>query len=459
MLETSGETSGQTRTTVVSVAAATVLVILKLGTGLATGSLGLVSAGIESSGDVIAAVLTLLAVRLALRPADEDHPYGHRRAENLAALGEAAILTGGGSVVLVKAIDRLTGAGVSLTANWYVFAVIGVALAIDASRTLVSARSAAKYRSAALRANAFHFAGDMAGSLAVLAGLVAVASGFEDGDAIAAVIVAFIIFAAAARLIYDNARVLMDTAPAQANQEARNAVEALGQGVDLRRLRLRESGGRYFADAVVAVPPGQAVVEGHVTADDVEEAIRGALPDSDVVVHLEPQSENLDPRDRALAAALAEPAVREVHDIVLYQQDGQFNVSLHLKLSPDMPLREAHEAAERVERAIAADPEVASVQTHLEPLEQPQSAATRDRDAAGQLTGLDEQVVALTRHEPIKTKLIRAARGQVVFLTVAVAADLSLSEAHELAGRLEEEIRRSHPHLVDVVVHTEPLER
>ena len=459
MLETSGETSGQTRTTVVSVAAATVLVTLKLGTGLATGSLGLVSAGIESSGDVIAAVLTLLAVRLALRPADEDHPYGHRRAENLAALGEAAILTGGGSVVLVKAIDRLTGAGGSLTATWYVFAVIGVALVVDASRILVSTRSAVKYRSAALRANAFHFAGDMAGSLAVLAGLVAVANGFKDGDAIAAMIVAFIIFAAAARLIYDNARVLMDTAPAQANQEARNAVEALGEGIDLRRLRLRESGGRYFADAVVAVPPGQAVVEGHVTADDVEEAIRGALPDSDVVVHLEPQSENLDPRDRALAAALAEPAVREVHDIVLYEQDSQFNVSLHLKLSPDMPLSEAHEAAERVERAIANDPQVASVQTHLEPLEQPQSAATRDRDEAGKLPGLDEQVMALTGHEAMKTQLIRAARGQILFLTVAVAADLSLSEAHELAGRLEEEIRRSHPYLVDVVVHTEPLER
>src|SRR5690349_17864064 len=261
-----------------SVFAAAALVILKLGTGLVTGSLGLVSAGIESSGDVIAAVLTLLAVRLALRPADEDHPYGHRRAENLAALGEAAILTGGGSVVLVKAIDRLTGASGSLTATWYVFAVIGVGLVVDASRILVSTRSAVKYRFAALRANAFHFAGDMAGSLAVLAGLVAVANGFTDGDAIAAMIVAFIIFAAAARLIYDNARVLMDTAPAQANQEARDAVEALGEGIDLRRLRLRESGGRYFADAVVAVPPGQAVVEGHVTADDVEEAIRGALP-------------------------------------------------------------------------------------------------------------------------------------------------------------------------------------
>jgi divalent metal cation (Fe/Co/Zn/Cd) transporter len=68
-----------------------------------------VSAGIESSGDVVAAVLMLFAIRLGARPADADHPYGHRRAENLAALGEAAILTGGGIVVVVEAIGRLAG--------------------------------------------------------------------------------------------------------------------------------------------------------------------------------------------------------------------------------------------------------------------------------------------------------------------------------------------------------------
>jgi cation diffusion facilitator family transporter len=86
-------------------------VVLKLGAGLVVGSLGLVSAGIESSGDVVAAVLTLSAIRLGARPADENHPYGHRRAENLGALGEAAILTGGGIAVVVEAIGRLAGHG------------------------------------------------------------------------------------------------------------------------------------------------------------------------------------------------------------------------------------------------------------------------------------------------------------------------------------------------------------
>ena len=456
MIENSDQSAGQTRTTVVSVAAAALLVVLKLGTGLVTGSLGLVSAGIESSGDVVAALLTLLAVRLAIRPADEDHPYGHRRAENLAALGEAAILTGGGSVVVAEAIDRLTGAGESFSAHWYVFAVIGVALLIDASRVLVSARSAARYRSAALRSNAFHFAGDLAGSLAVLAGLVAVKAGFKEGDVIAALLVALLIFVAAARLIYENARVLMDTTPTEANRRARDAVEALGEGIELRRLRLRESGGRYFADAVVGVPPGQAAVEGHVTADSVEDAIRGALPESDVVVHLEPRSENLDLRERAQAAALAEPLVREVHDITLYESNGHVNVSLHLKLDPDLPLRKAHEAAERVEKAIEAVPEVERVQTHLEPLEQPQSAAVRGREGAEDADRMRELVATLTGREPLELKLMRTDRGPVAFLTVAVGSDVGLAEAHELTGRLEEEIRRSQPQVVDVVVHTEP---
>jgi Cation efflux family len=95
-----------------------------------------VSAGIESSGDVVAAVLTLFAIRLGARPADADHPYGHRRAENLAALGEAAILTGGGIVVVVEAIGRLAGRGRPFETHPYVFAVIVVALGVDLSRVL-----------------------------------------------------------------------------------------------------------------------------------------------------------------------------------------------------------------------------------------------------------------------------------------------------------------------------------
>jgi cation diffusion facilitator family transporter len=451
--------ASQSATAAASIAAATVLVALKLGTGLITGSLGLVSAGIESSGDVIAAVLTFFAIRLSGRPADVEHPYGHRRAENLAALGEASILSAGGIFVVAEAVSSLVAGHSSLTPHWYVYVVIGVALLIDATRVSVSLRTSVTYRSAALRSNAFHFAGDMLGSLAVLGGLIAVSAGFPQGDAVAALVVAAIIFAAAARLIGENARVLMDTAPADAREQARRAVESVGGGFELRRLRLRASGGRYFADAVVAVPPGAAVVEGHATADVVEDAVRAALPDTDVVVHVEPRQEGLDLRDRVLAVGLAEPLVREAHDIVLYQHNGEVSISLHLKLPADTSLDAAHEVAERVEATLRAEPTVRSVQTHLEPLEQPLATATATSADTGDETVIRRLVSQRTGQPPRELSLLDTVAGRVVFLTICVASSVGLAEAHQTASRLEEDIRTRRPELADVVVHTEPGHR
>src|SRR3954469_1787369 len=380
--EHSGDASAKSRTALVSIAAATLLVLLKLVTGILTGSLGLISAGIESSGDVVAAVMTFFAIRLGGRPADETHHYGHRRAENVGALGEAAILFAGGTFIVTEAITQLSEGGHGLQAHWYIFAVLAIALAVDVSRIVVSVRTARKYKSAALRSNAFHFAGDMAGTLAVLGGMAAVAAGFEQGDAVAALVVAAIIFTAASRLVYENARVLMDTAPAGAHERAEQAINDLGGDLELRRLRVRESGGHYFADAVVAVPPGQAIVEGHGTADAIEAAVRDALPDSEVVVHLEPRRHGLDLRDRVLEVALAEPLVREAHDITIYEHDGRVSLSLHLKMAPETPLSAAHDVAERGEAALHAEAGVEDVQPHLEPLEQPVAARPDDPSMA-----------------------------------------------------------------------------
>ncbi len=444
------------RTTLVSIAAAGLLVALKLGVGLATGSLGLISTGIESSGDVVAALLTFFAVRLGGRPADPEHPYGHRRAENLGALGEAAILVAGGVFVAVEAVNHLVGNSSAPRLHWYQFAVIAVALVVDLSRTLVSLRVARAYSSAALRSNAFHFAGDMAGSVAVLIGLLAVNAGFAQGDSVAALVVAAIISAAAVRLIGENANVLMDRTPAEAREAAEQAIAALGADIELSRLRLRESAGRYFADVVVTVPPGQAVVEGHQSANLIEEAVEQALPGSDVVVHVEPRRRGLDLRDRILAIALAEPLVMEAHDITIFDQGDAVNVSLHLKFPDDLDLQEAQQIADRVERAICERPRVAAVQTHLEPLERTLTARPVDVSADRHATReIDRLVRERTGSEPQRVKLLSTDAGRVVFLTLGVEPGQSLSGAHRLASELEEEVRQRIPDVADVVIRTE----
>ena len=447
----------QQRTTLVSIAAAALLVGLKLGVGLATGSLGLISAGVESSGDVVAAILTFFVVRLGGRPADREHPYGHRRAENLGALGESTILLAGGALVAVEALRHLFAGASAPRIHWYQFAVLAVAIVVDLVRMTVSRNSARRYGSAALRSNAFHFASDLAGSLTVLLGLLVVQAGFSQGDDVAALLVAAIICAAAARLVAENANVLMDRTPAEARAAAERAIVRLGTDVELSRLRLRESSGRYFADVVVTVPPGQAGVEGHEAANKIEAALEDALPGSDVVVHVEPRRRGLDLRERVLAIALAEPLVLEAHDITIFERGRSVDVSLHLKFPADLELRAAAEIARRVEHAITTTLDVASVQTHLEPLERTLAARTPDAGDEGEVRLQIERLVhEHTGVRPQSVKLLATEAGRVVFLTLGVDREQSLTDAHRLAGELEEVVRRRIPDIADVVIHTQP---
>jgi len=446
--------SPQRRTALVSVGAACLLIAIKLVAGLASSSLGLLAEAAHSGTDLAAALLTFFAVSVAVRPADRGHPYGHGKAQNLAALAESAFLIGVSLFIAGAAIARLTGVvEFEVDATWWTFAAVALVIAIDASRTFVSLRGARLYRSDALLANALHFGSDLAGTLAVLGGLSAVALGFPEGDAIAALFVSALVVAAAVRLARRNVDVLMDRSPDEATRIARRAIAALDPPVELRRLRVRESGGAHFADVVIGIAPGAAVGQGHAAADRVEEALRERLPDLDVVVHVEPRGAEESTRERVLAAALSVPQVREIHNLAVLEVEGHIEVSLHLKLPGDLALERAHEIAEQVEQAIlTAVPEVADVRTHLEPIREAAAAEEVAIDA----DAVERAVREETGAAPRELRFVRTDEGIVAFLTLALAGNESLSEAHARASAVEERIRRAVPAIADVVVHTEP---
>ena len=446
--------SPQRRTALVSVGAACLLIVIKLVAGIASSSLGLLAEAAHSGTDLVAALLTFFAVSVAVRPADRGHPFGHGKAQNLAALAEAGFLIVISLVIAGFAIARLMGAvEFEVDATWWTFAAIALVIAIDASRTTISARAARRYRSDALLANAFHFGSDLVGTLAVLAGLSAAALGFPEGDAIAALFVAALVVAAATRLVRRNVNVLMDWAPLDAEAAARAAIAELDPPVELRRLRVRESGGTHFADVVIGIAPGAAVGQGHAAADRVEDALRARLPEADVVVHVEPRSAGGEIRERALAAALGVPRVRELHNLTVLEVGDWVEISLHLKLPGDLPLDEAHAIAESVEKEIlAAVPEAREVRTHLEPLAEV---------AAGEEIAIDETAVAQavedeTGSPPREVRFVRTDEGIVAFLTLALGRDGSLADAHGRASAVEERVRSAVPEIADVVVHTEP---
>jgi cation diffusion facilitator family transporter len=444
----------QRRTALVSIGAAAALAALKLGAGIASGSLGLVTEALHSGTDLVAALLTFFAIGVAGRPADDAHQYGHGKAEHLAALAEATVLGLVSVAVAALAVARLAGATEhSVDPAWWVFVVVALVLAIDASRTVISLRTARRFRSEALRANALHFGSDLVGTFAVLGGLVAASAGAPEGDSIAALFVAALVLVAAGRLIRRNVDVLMDRAPADAEEAARAAIARIEPPVELSRLRLRQAAGRMFADVVISVSPEAAVGQGHAAADRVESALDRVLPGSDVVVHVEPSREEAALRERAHAAALTVPRVREIHNLsVVTLDDGATELSLHLKLPGELPLDEAHAIAEQVERAIcSAVPEIASVQTHLEPL-----AEAGEGEVVQVAAELAEAVTRAAGGPPRELRLMRTEQGVVAFVTLGLDPGSTLAEAHDHASRVEERLRRARPDVADVIVHTEP---
>jgi cation diffusion facilitator family transporter len=449
------------RTATVSVLAAVFLLTIKLVTGLATGSLAFIAEAVHSGTDLVAALLTFFAVRVAIRPPDREHHYGHGKAEHLAALGESAFLLLISLFIAFESTRRLIegGSGHDIDVTWWALAVLGVVIAVDAARAITSLRTSRRYGSAALAANALHFTSDLAGSLAVLVGLLLVRAGHTWADAAAALFVAVLVVLAALRLAKQSIDVLMDRTAAEADDRIRAALAQANENVEVRRVRVRQAGGRHFVDLVVGVPMDTGVTQAHTVADSIEDVVERALGGADVVVHVEPAEAEGGIRERATAAAASIPEVREVHNVRVMRLPGGYELSLHVKLPRELSLEDAHDAVERLEQRIRAEvPELETIHTHIEPLARTDwaSAPTSD-DTAAEQAAIESAVKRYTGSAPLDVTFRDGEQGRVALVTVSLPGEQPLPSAHRHAGAIEEAVRERCPDLADVIVHTEPM--
>jgi cation diffusion facilitator family transporter len=458
--DTAGARATQ-RTAAISVAAAVFLVTVKLATGLATGSLAFIAEAAHSGTDLVAALLTLFAVRVAVRPPDREHHYGHGKAEHLAALGESAFLLLVSLFIGIESVRRLIDGsnGHDIEVTWWALTVLGVVIVVDASRALVSFRASRRYGSAALAANALHFTSDLAGSIAVLVGLLLVRAGEPSADAVAALFVAVLVVIAALRLAKRSVDVLMDRAVADADDRIRAALAQAEEQVEVRRVRVRQAGGRHFVDLVVGVPMDAGVTQAHTVADRVEEVVEKALGGADVVVHVEPTEAEGGIREQATAAAGAIPEVREVHNVRVMRLPEGYELSLHVKLPRDLSLDDAHGVVERLEERVRAEvPELKMVHTHIEPLARTDwASAPASDDTAVERAAIESAVKRYTGAAPLDVAFRDGEQGRVALVTVSLPGEQPLPSAHQHAGAIEEAVRERCPSLADVIVHTEPM--
>ncbi len=279
-----------------SVLAAVGLTVFKVVVGLMTGSLGILAEAAHSGLDLVAALVTWLAIRAAGKPADREHTYGHGKIENLSAMFESGLLLVTCAWIIWEAVRRLITGRVEVQVTIWSFVVMITSILVDVSRSRMLYRVAKAHNSQALEADALHFSTDIWSSSVVLLGLACVQVGewfpgyawLERSDAIAALGVAVIVIGVTYRLAMRTVHALLDTAPTGMQQRIIEAAESVPGVRNAHNVRVRHSGPNVFADLHVLVDGNQSLNEAHELTDRVEEAVRQRVPDVDVTVHPEP---------------------------------------------------------------------------------------------------------------------------------------------------------------------------
>jgi cation diffusion facilitator family transporter len=456
MTEDRTNRSGARRAAFVTVWWIAGIAIAKLVVGLLTGSVAIVGDALHSVIDVAAALLTFAAVRLATKPPDANHPFGHGRAENLAALGEAMIMFVVGIGVLVEAVRKLVEHN-AVASPVYALVVMAAATVASAWRAHQLRKAAAQYSSPALEADATNITADIFESLAVIVGLGAARLGFRAGDPIAAILVVATMWTMSARIGLQAVHVLMDKAPEDLAERLSGAASRVAGVVDVGDLRVRQAGADVHAEVVVRVGRTSSVERSHEITEAIEEAIAHEVPGATATVHVEPSGAGEDVVARTFAAANRLGMADQVHNVIALSHPEGTWLMLHAKVPPWTSLGRAHEITDALESELRHEIDgIARVEIHLEPheLQALRGHITRNR-------GLEAAVTAIAeRHRPItrchEVAVSEAEDGTYLVLHCEAPAETSIADVHDASLAVESDIHEAFPGVRTVTVHFEP---
>jgi len=442
-----------------SVFASAAMSVMKLFVGLMTGSLGILSEAAHSLLDLGAATLTWFAVRIGDQPADEKHPYGHAKVENVSALIETGLLFLTSAWIIKEAVERLRADTIEVEVTWYGIAVIVVSIIIDFFRARALSKVAKETGSQALEADALHFSSDILSSAVVLLGLGFVAYGWPKGDAIAALGVAGFVCLAGWRLGKRTIDMLIDTAPIGLADKVRDIAVTIPGVARVESVRARPLGATVLVELVIKVGRGLSFEQVQSVRDSVRDALRREMLEIDPLVVAEPLTLDTEDVAETVRIAAANRGVG-VHDIALYTLGQKRHVGFDLEVDDVLSIKAAHEIASEIEAILLAElGGDIGIDIHIDP--------RRNRIAEGteitveEMTRIETAVREAVSAHPLADDVHHlfaqsGSDGLYVSFHCRFPPDSPIKTVHDITALVEAELRWKLANVVRVVVHAEP---
>ena len=424
--------------------------------GLFSNSLGLITDSIHALLDSMVTVILLLAARLAIKPPDEEHTYGHGKIESLGGL------IGGIAIFLIaiffiyESINRLQSPPPSILPG--LFAIIGglYTIGVDIFRIIILKKSISKIGGTTLKADFYHAFMDLGSTLVAIIGIVLVAYGFYSGDFIAALILGGVLAILSLKLIYKTSQELTDIISPDLVKKVRQIIANTEDVIDIGAILMRRSGDTIFADITISLRGDTSFDKAHEISNRVEKNIKNEILNSAITIHFEPTWKNVPLDAKIFDIAKNIPGVKGVHNVSTHKSKGKTFSNLHVMVDREINLYSAHKISEIVEEKIQKSiPGIEHVTIHLEPfLKVPENFNREDKATEREIREI------LKKYPEIKKigRILSLNFENILKIDIDCSfdRDLSIEKVHDLTSEIEQLIRAEINNAV-ITIHPEPV--
>ncbi len=430
------------------------VVIVEVTVGFLVNSLAIMSDGLHALLDALSSLMLFFAVRAAMKPADEEHTYGHEKFETIGGLIGGIVLIAVALLIFYEAALRLIEPPHLVAGIEYAgFVAVGYALFIASLRVTVF-KKFQHVESPSMKAGFYDAVSDLSSTLIALLGFGLATLGFTGGDSFASIFLGVMLTYLSIKLVKFSVMELSDTTSRELVEKTRKIILSCEGVVKTENLKVRKVSSKIFVEASVQVPNLMSLEEAHALASKIESCLKDSLTNVDATIHIEP-SDKEKKMDHLIEKLAIVDGVIEVHEISTIFVGGKLYITLHAYVNPELSVEEAHKIAENIESRMEAEiKSLENVTVHIEPAGVAIPVAeVNEAQLRKVVNDVAKNILGNLR---IKRVVTYAAGGKrYINIDCCFTKHVQIKEAHSLASQVEKETKEHFTNVV-VTVHIEP---
>jgi cation diffusion facilitator family transporter len=430
------------------------VVIIEVTVGSLVNSLAIISDGLHALLDALTSVMLFFAVRAAMKPADEEHTYGHEKFETIGGLIGGVVLIAVACLIFYEAALRLiTPSHLSGSVEYAGFIAIAYALFIASLRVTVF-KKYEHAESQSMKAGLYDAIADLSSTLIALLGFGLALVGITGADAFASIFLGVMLTYLSIKLVKFSVMELSDSASKELVEKTRKIILSCQGVVKTENLKVRKVSSKIFVDASIKVPSVMSLEEAHSLASKIEACLKEAFGNVDSTIHIEP-AEGEPKMDELVKKTATVEGVKEVHEISTIYVGGKLYITLHAYVNPELSVEEAHKIAETIEQKMHTEITLLeNVTVHMEP--SGVAIATKEINEVQLKKVVNDVVKGIGGNMRIKRVVTYTAEGKrYINIDCCFTKQIQIKEAHRMASMVEKETKERFLNAV-VTVHIEP---